>query len=76
MAERPPLAPTKLLLHHKENPPTLATSSRLGRPVARNPEVIQIQSDLPIFWLPAGRHGGPKAVYPIQVCERELGPHQ
>ena len=52
MAERPPLAPTKLLLHHKENPPTLATSSRLGRPVARNPEVIQIQSDLPISLVP------------------------
>ena len=62
--------------HHKKNSPTLATSSRLGRPAARNPEVIQIQSDLLIFSFPACCHGGSKVVHPIQVCERELGPHQ
>ena len=31
---------------------TLVLPSRLGRPVARNPQVIQIQSDLPISLVP------------------------
>ena len=41
-----------ILLLHEGNTTTLAISARLDRPVAQNPQVIQIQSDLLIFLVP------------------------
>ena len=62
----PPISATSL-------PPILPVP---GRPAALSPQVIRIQSDLPILWVPrrVAAMERSKAIFSIQVCRRASGP--